>query len=257
MRSVRFVDPSSSRGGRRFEPVQELELHELVEAVAATLPGRGDVLVVPEMPSPLGLPDFVAAVGVDGWMEARMDAGLSPILSEIECAVLAATSPTRPLAVSTIARRVGWSVPEARNVVVRLVRADAMLQTTSGLVVAHPALRPTGTLFAVEAKLKKWQRALLQGRTYRTWADNYVVVLGDVGVTAQSRAAKRIAEDGGGLFTQSGWLVHPRSRQPFPARRIQAFEHLFAAMSSSPALGTHEKLEATQEWFDPVVGSQS
>jgi hypothetical protein len=236
-KAVRFVEPGSSRGGRRFEPMDELHLHDLVESLAASLPGQGDnVLVVPEMPSPLGLPDFVALVGGRGWLDARMTADVPPLLSEIDCAVLAALSPVRPLGTESVARRIGWTPNEVQGVIARLAKVDAIRVTANGAAQLHPALRPLGSVVAVEAKVKEWRRAVLQGRSYRTWADNYVVVLGNVGATAQARAKEGIRSDGGGLFTDTGWVVRPRSRQPAAARRLQGFEYFFAAISSGPAL---------------------
>lgn len=236
MSRVRFVAAGSSRGGRRFQPVDELTLHELIEAVASTLPGAGDVLVVPEMPSPLGLPDFVAVVGAEPWLQKRIAADVTPILSEIECVVLSALSSARPLAIGTLERRIGWTPKDTASVLNRLAKAGAINFTPSGAVIADPAMRPTGRVFALEAKLKEWQRGIQQGRTYRTWANNYVIVLGDVGVVAESRAMTRISEDGGGLYNRSGWLVKPQPRHPSPARRLQGYEHLFAAICSRPTL---------------------
>ncbi|GAA4380505.1 hypothetical protein [Nocardioides caricicola] len=236
MRNVRIIAPVSSRGGRRFEPVDELALHDLIDALASSLPGpRGDVLVVPEMPSPLGLPDFVAVVGGTEWLARRSAAGIGPVLSDIDCAVLAATSPARPLRIDTLSRRLGWSKRELEPAVGRLVRSGALTLSSGGAVTVHPALKPIGTVFAVEAKIKDWRRAVLQGRTYRTWANNYIVVLGDVGPTAVDRAREGVAEDAAGLFTRAGWVVRPAVRDPAATRRLQGFEHLFAAIGSQPS----------------------
>lgn len=217
--------------------MDEVHLHQLVESVAVSLPGHAnDVLVVPEMPSPLGMPDFVALIGGREWLDARMTASVPPILSEIDCAVLATLSPARSLSTESVARRIGWAPDEVKSVIARLVRVGAITLTASSAARLHPALRPSGSIVAVEAKLKDWRRAVLQGRSYRTWADNYVVVLGDVGATAKARAEKDVRMDRGGLFTDAGWVVRPRSRQPAAARRLQGFEYILAAVSSGPAL---------------------
>lgn len=252
MRQVRFVEPSSSRGGRRFQPVSELDLHDLIESVAATLPGPdGNVVVVPEMPSPLGLPDFVALVGGSSWLHARMTAGVAPVLSQSDCTVLAAASPLRALSGESITRRLGWSSGELSTGLARLQRNGAVAVSSSGSVLSHPSLRPVGSLVAIEAKVKDWRRAVRQGRTYRTWANNYVVVLGDVGQLAEDRAVAGVLADGGGLFTRSGWMVRPRSRVPAAARRLQGFEYLYAALVSDPALGRLEEFDSSQEGRNP------
>lgn len=237
MTSPKYVTPTSSRGGRRFEPVAERDLHDLVSEVALSLPGvADDVLIVPEMPSPLGLPDFVAVVNGSQWLHARAAAGVPPLLSLADCIVLSASSPSRPLTVQTIARRIGWSVEAAVQTIERLERLEAIIKTRSGAVRANPSIKPQGSLFAIEAKVKEWRRAVFQGRNYRTWANNYVIVLGDVGVSAEGRARTSVSEDGAGLFTRQGWSVKPRARRPTVAKQLQGYEHLYAAISSDPPL---------------------
>lgn len=238
MRSVTVVAPISSLGGRRFEPQAELILHDLAEPAAASLPGTaGDVLLIPEMPSPLGLPDFIALAGGRDWLQARGAAGIPPLLAQADCSVLAALHPRQALSSATIGRRIGWSPPALEPVLIRLESAGAVEKTSGGAHRLNPALVPHGTVFALEAKIKDWQKAVLQGRAYRSWADNYVVLLGELGPVAERRAAERVALDGAGLYSSSGWIVRPRARRPAPAKRLWGFEHLFAATTSStPAL---------------------
>lgn len=234
MRSVTVVAPTSLLGGRRFEPQAELTLHEFARIAAATLPGVADeVLLVPEMPSPLGLPDFIALSDGRSWLEARQAAGVQPILSEAECSVLAVLHPGQALSRETVARRSAWSVAALDPVVTRLANAGAIESTPRGALRVNPSLVPSGSMFALEAKVKDWQKAVLQGRAYRTWANNYVVVLGAVGPVAERRAAERIRDDGAGLFTSSGWIARPRVRRPALAKRLWGFEHLYAALASS------------------------
>lgn len=236
--NVTVVAPISSLGGRRFEPQAELTLHDLAEPAAASLPGTtGEVLLIPEMPSPLGLPDFVALAGGRDWLQARGAAGIQPLLAEADCSVLAVLHPGQALSSATIARRVGWSLAALEPVLNRLQSAGAIEKTPGGAHRVNPVLVPRGSVFALEAKVKDWQKAVLQGRAYRSWADNYVVLLGDVGPVAVRRAAERVAQDGAGLYSSFGWVVRPRARRPAPAKRLWGFEHLYAATASSaPAL---------------------
>lgn len=235
MRRVRLVDPTSSRGGRRFEAGAERRLYGLANHVAASLQGpKGHALLVAEMPSPLGVPDFVALVGGQCWLNAREAAGVPPVLSEIDCTVLSALSPVRPLSLATLARRLGWDIEQVDRSVGRLLRSGAAVSTSSRTVSCAPGMKPVGSLFAIEAKVKNWQRAVIQGRGYRTWADNYVMILGDTGPKAAERARSAVAADGAGLYTAVGWVVRPRKRSPSLARRTMGFEHLFAALASGP-----------------------
>lgn len=232
-----MASPISSLGGRRFEPQAELILHELARPAAASLPGVADeVLLIPEMPGPLGLPDFIALAGGQGWLLARHASGVQPILAEADCCVLAMLHPGQPLSSATVARRMGWPLSALAPILARLEKIGAVETTSGGAHTVNPALVPHGSVFALEAKLKNWQKAVLQGRAYRSWADNYVVLLGELGRVAEQRAAERVARDGAGLYSSSGWIVRPRMRRPAPAKRLWGYEHLYAATSSNPSL---------------------
>lgn len=221
----------------------ERELYFLAEEVAASLSGPpGDVILIPEMPSPLGLPDFVALVGGQGWLQTRSTLGVPPVLSEIDAAVLSVLGEKRPLSEESIAGRLGWTQQQVRSALSRLVRTGAASRSIRGTAFATTGMKPAGQLYAIEVKVKDWRRALIQGRGYRTWANNYVVVLGDVGATAAARAMAEHRADGAGLYTGDGWIVKPRKRTPSPARRALGFEHVYAALGSGPALGSHEQV---------------
>lgn len=239
MNEIQIVQPLLSPGGHRFEPLEELELHSLSRPAAASLPGaRRGVVVVPEMPGPLGQPDFIALVGGVEWVARRRAAGIVPQLSQVDCVVLAALHENRPLSLESLSRRLAWPIDTLQPVLRRLERAGALATTDGGSYRRNPMLSPVGTLYALEAKVKDWQRAILQGRAYRSWADNYVILLGKLGPAAERRAISGVAADGAGLFNASGWLVRPKRRRPSPAQRLWGFEHLFAAIEASgPSLG--------------------
>lgn len=238
MRNVSVLYPVSSLGGRRFEPRAELSLHGLAEFAAATLPGASeDVLLIPEMPSPQGLPDFVALTGGQDWLRERLATGIAPILAEGDCTVLAAMHAAQAYSSATIARRIGWTRAEVDAVIARISKTGAVSTTAGGAHRINPSLVPGGNLVAIEAKVKDWRKAIFQGRVYRTWANNYVVLLGDLGDVAAARAREGVVSDGAGLYSASGWVVRPRARKPAAAKRLRGFEYLFAAAASSvPAL---------------------
>lgn len=239
MGEVKVVQPLSSRGGRRFEPLGEADLHALGEPAAASLPGsKRGVLLVPEMPGPLGQPDFVALAGGEEWVARRSAAGVAPQLAQADCVVLAALYENRALSLESLARRLGWTDDALIPVLRRLERSGALKVASGGAYTSNPGMTPAGTLFALEAKVKDWQRAILQGRAYRSWADNYVILLGHVGLVAEQRAAAGVADDGAGLFDGNGWVVRPKRRRSSPASRLWGFEYLFAAIAASaPTLG--------------------
>lgn len=242
MHSVHIIKSEYSVGGRRFEPQAEQRIHELAEPAASTLPGvSGDVLLIPEMPSPLGIPDFVALVDGQEWLHNRATTGIPPILAKGDCVVLAALYTKKNLSVPTIAKKIGWEYLEVKSVLTRLERIEAVKSTSGGAYHINPALIPQGSLIALEAKVKDWSKAISQGRSYRTWANNYVVLLGEVGDTAAQRAKYSIAQDRAGLFSTSGWVVRPRTRTPDASKRFRGFEYLYAStVVSSPSLSTHK-----------------
>lgn len=234
---MRLVNPTSSVSGRRFPPVAELSLHRQIDGVVRALPGpSGEVILIPEMPSPLGLPDFVALIGAEVWLDERRGNGVAPILSEADCFVLSKLSGRRALSSSSLAMRLGWSNDRVAPILTRLHRAGAVRTSRGGALLLAPGMQPHGTLIAIEAKVKDWNRAVRQGRSYRTWANNYVVLLGDVGHMAAERAREEVATDGAGLVVGSTWLVKPRSRVPSAVRRLLGYEYVLAALASQPAL---------------------
>lgn len=237
MRTVEFVEPATSRAGRRFEPLGEVQLHDLILDVAASVPSKGsDAIVIPEMPSPLGLPDFVAIIGGKDWLRRRARSGVSATLVPADCHLLASMANSRPLKLETIARRAGWNEPDAREVARRLLRTGAIEELANGTLRRNGDIEPSGYVFGIEAKLKDWRRAMIQGRNYRTWANNYVVVLGDIGAQANLRARESVAADGGGLYTREGWVARPQRRDPAMSSRILGFEYVYAAIGLKPSL---------------------
>ena len=233
-----------SHAGHQFEPRGERALHELASPAALSLPGANKgVVLISEMPGPFGQPDFVALVGGGSWLERRMAAGIPPQLSEAECIVLSVLHAERPLSQAAVLRRVGWSADVLVPVLKKLVRVGALKVTSSGSFLRVRDLEPSGVLYALEAKLKSWQRAVLQGRAYRSWADNYVVLLGGVGTVAKQRAADTIAIDRAGLFVDFEWIVRPKVRKAHSAKRLWGFEHMYAAVvASDPSFRIHERI---------------
>ena len=236
MRNIREVCPIPSASGQPFQPIAEKELRGLAIAAAGTLPGpTGSVVLVPEMVSPLGRPDFVALLGGEHWLQGRIASSVSPILSELDCLVVSMLHTRRALSVDSIASKIEWSPNAVEKTLLSLCKLGAVERSLTNTFYVNPVIKPNGTLIALEMKVRDWPRAVAQGRTYRTWADNYVVILGDVGKLACDRAQSRIIADGGGLYTDRGWLSKPVSRKAGKARRQHGFEMLFAALLSDPA----------------------
>lgn len=239
------IATSAPRAGRRFEPIQELALHtDALEAVQS-LPGvsRG-LVVVPEFAGPLGIPDFTAFVGDVDRIRHRQQLDVGPIVNELEAGIVSATHTRRPSSTRDIAQSLGWPEDTVAVRVRGLSRRGALIESTFRKFVRPQPLEPSGRLYAIEAKVDDWRSALRQVRTYRVWADSYVLVMGQLTERAKDSVTAEVKGDRGGLVVDGRWIVRPRLGNPATRRRMQAAE-LFAAATreglTDPtlALGVH------------------
>lgn len=231
------VATSHPRAGRRFEPVRERELHEDALRAVQSLPGasRG-LVVVPEFAGPLGVPDFTAFVGDLNPIRRRRDFDLAPVTNELETGIVAAAHVRRPSSAEDIARALGWPEDTVAGRVRGLMKRGALTQTSPGRYVRPEALTPSGRLYAVEAKVDDWRSALRQVRTYRVWADSYVLVMGRLTERALGALTAEVERDRGGLMAEGTWIVRARLGGVAARRRLQAWE-MFAAATGS---GLHD-----------------
>lgn len=218
------------RAGKRFEPIHERELESDTLAAARALPGahRG-LLVLREMAGPFGVPDLLVAVGSVRLLAERQALGVPPLLNQVDAGVVAAAAVRAPRSTEAIARRVGWPVHTVERRLPDLLRTGALTRVGADTYVRAPELQPVARLYAVEAKIKEWRRALRQARTYSLWCDSYVIVMGSVGAGGLTEATEAVSADGGGLMVGGAWLQRPRVGPRTPAQRMWGSEHLVAA----------------------------
>lgn len=224
------IDSVRPRAGRRFEPIRELELeHDALEA-ARGLPGahRG-LVVLREMAGPFGVPDLLAVVGRRDLLERRRELKVPPLLNQVDAGVVAAAAPRAPRGPQALARRVGWPVDTVHRRLPALVRSGALLPAGRDSFVRPADLQPVGRLYAVEAKVKDWRRAVRQARAYSLWCDSYVIVMPSLGTTSLTHAIQAVVSDGGGLMVARRWLQRPRIGTRSPGQRLWGSEHLVAA----------------------------
>jgi hypothetical protein len=84
-------------------------------------------------------------------------------------------------------------------------------------------------MYAIEAKVKDWRRALRQARTYSVWCDSYVIVMPELGLGSMEAAQNFVAADGGGLMLGGTWVLRPRLAKRSAAQRLWGSEHAIAA----------------------------
>ena len=227
------VETSSPRAGRRFEPVQERELHQDAMHAVQGLPGvsRG-LVIVPEFAGPLGIPDFTAYVGDIDRIRQRQSLHFAPVVNELETGILSAAHMRRPLSANALARTLDWPIEAISGRLRGLVKRGALIEVMPGRYVRPEALQPGGRLYAVEAKVDDWRSALRQVRTYRVWADSYVLVMGNLSERVQTDLVAEVRRDRGGLMVAGRWLLRPRLGLTASRRRLQAWELLSEATRS-------------------------
>lgn len=231
MTTATITTTANPRPGRRFQPTHELALAEDALDASRSLPGahRG-VVVVHEMVGPLGIPDLTVMVGDRGKLDRRLCCEVEPLLNQVDAAVVAVASAHRAHTASALAARLGWPLDAIAGRVQGLVRRGALVQLSPGRYVRRREIEPLGRLYAIEAKVKDHGAALHQARTYRVWADSYVIVMGPLGDAPLRAILGGVTADRGGLMVGGQWRCRPVIRRVDPARRLWAAEHFVAAV---------------------------
>ena len=227
------LETSRPRPGRRFEPTHEKALYENALSACTALPGayRG-LIVIREMTGPIGIPDLTALVGSQRALEERRAFGAPPLLNQLDAAIVAAahTRIGRPL--EAIAAQLGWPVTTVRRRLPALLDSDVLSWTTRRGLRRHHAMQPLGRLFAVEAKVRDRGAAVHQARSYGSWADGYVLVMGELGSRPLAQVLTDVDEDEGGLMMAGRWLRRPKVSSLPDSRRLLGSEYFYAAVAN-------------------------
>lgn len=228
------VRPSARpRHGRRFVPVAEAALVDDAIAAARGLPhAHRGLAVIAEMTGPFGVPDFVAIVGSPDRLAARAALAVPPLLNEVDAAIVSALAPRAARSAETIAAALGWPMSVIDRRLPGLLRTGAVIEPRPGRFVRPEELEPVGRLYAIETKVSDWRRAMLQGRRYRLWCENYVIVMPGLSDSTGLRAGEAIAQDGGGLVAAGSWVSRTRAYDLPAPRRLWGSEHALAAVDS-------------------------
>lgn len=116
-------------------------------------------------------------------------------------------------------------------------RARALV--ASGHVEAHgsgfrrvPGLEAIGRVYALEAKVKDWQKGISQALRYSTWCDAAAVVLLMPPRDLDDLKA-RCSSFGLGLGVDGRWIVRPRIGRPNQGLRLAMSEQWAQLMAES------------------------
>ena len=228
---VKSLQTSRPRHGRRFEPTHELELLPDALAACRALPAAHmGTTIVAEMTGPIGIPDLTVLVGSDELLAARLACPIEPLLHEVDAAAVGVAHPHMARTASQIAATLGWPEETVSRRLDQLTRSGALVRRDGGRFCRHPDLQPLGRVYAVEAKVRDWRRALHQVRTYSTWADSYVLVMGRLPSGPLEKLSNEVAADHAGLVVDGRWVRRPRVHKLSPGRRLWAAEHMVAAL---------------------------
>lgn len=217
--------------GRRFEPTHELELLPAALNACRALPiAHKRLTIVAEMTGPMGIPDLTALVGSDELLAARMGSPVRPLLHEVDAAVVGVAHPRMARTPQQFAAALGWPEETVRRRLIPLTRSGALVSIDRDRFRRDPALQPLGRVYAVEAKVRDWRRALHQVRTYSTWADSYVIVMGALSKKPLDQLTAEVTADRAGLVVDGRWVRRPTVHKLSPGRRLWTAEHIVAAL---------------------------
>jgi DNA-binding Lrp family transcriptional regulator len=180
----------------------------------------------------LGVPDFTAFIGPTSGLIARQALAVPPVVSDIDAGILSVAHVRRSSDVGELAAALGWPISTLARRMRRLVVTGALIEVQPGMYVRPPEIAARGRLYAIETKIEDWTKALRQVRTYRVWADGYVLVMGGLSDRTVDSLLTEVRHDRGGLVVAGKWLARPRLGETAEWRRLQAIER-FAAVTES------------------------
>jgi hypothetical protein len=223
-------EATRQRPGRLFQPDDERSLMAVARRVIADLEGADEgALALREMHSPFGVPDLTVVVGNPAPRKSRLRLSVPPLLNEIDAGVVAVASKTVPRTADRLASSLGWPLATLERRIPGLLKSRALREIKPARYVRRAALEPIGTVYAVELKMADWKRALTQGRTYRTWANAYLLIVDYVSEGSLPDLVQAVRRDRGGLVVAGSWIVKPKRSPRDPARRLWTSEHVIAA----------------------------
>lgn len=180
------------------------------------------------MPGPIGIPDLVALPGPSLRLTQRINSPVPPILGLADSTIISVLTPRRPLTLSTIASKTDLPLQLVRRRLFHLERITAVEKHEGGYT-RHGSLTPVGRLYALEAKVDDWRKALSQAFRYRAWCDASAAVLLQL-PRDTTKPLEQARSLGVGLALGSRWLIPPKIQPLQAERKLQASEFYIAAV---------------------------
>lgn len=229
----RVISTGQPRHGRRFVPVQELELMGDAELACTGFPGFSDeTIIVSEMTAPIGIPDLTVVVPIQDRLNKRLASPIPPVLSRTDAALISAMPRGTARATEWVARQLSWPEETVERRSATLLRTGALRRNQNGLLVRPTELQRIGRSFVVEAKVRDWTRGMRQVSTYLLWADAGVLVVGALSARSIAAAKQEARMRGIGLLVNGSWIARPRLQPSHSSHQLWASEHLVNALRS-------------------------
>lgn len=209
-------------------------------------------IAISELKGPFGVADLVVVISRDDTLRGRLEAGVPPLLNQIDALITAALNKRQGLSTGELsaAIRVGASVVERRVAALRRLgavraRGDAWQVDTR--------LKPLGRTYSFEAKSTDWRGGLDQARRYQLWTNAATLVLDRLPGTTDVLMA-RCRDRGLGLAERGSWLVRPCVQQREQGMAMWGSEYVVAGMlGRRPALADHESVKPMSKRLHPPI----
>lgn len=207
--NVLEAEPARVRAGRPFEPIQEKELDNPLRQLASRLPGgKQGVYVVPEFVGANGVADLVAVTRADSDLHDRLGSAV-PFLGTLTLATVAACIPVgRTISLDHLSHVLHMSARQCASYARELESIGAIARVGSGYR-RNNSLRPIGRMYAFEAKVSDWNRALGQAVRYLSWTDSASIVLLRPPADLPS-VMTHVRSMNVGLAVGTTWVIRPR-----------------------------------------------
>jgi DNA-binding Lrp family transcriptional regulator len=220
-----------TRAGQRFEPIAERGLDRALRQLAVRLPGANSgVHVVPEFVGPNGVADLVALTGDEAGLQSRIQSEIPYLHSVTDAVVAEAFSINRTVTVARAAIKIGMSEKQVGTIARRLVRTGVLKPVGSGFR-RDPRIHAYGRMYALEAKVSDWPKALTQAMRYATWTDAVGVVLLRT-PRDLARAKSRASSLNVGLAIEDRWVVRPKIKVGRSPLRLLGAERFAASIAA-------------------------